>query len=123
MKISEIFESPSPVGIIPGAKMGEIKPGERPSGTYELPITQAGPDTSNTPETDSPTGFTPGAKVVTPQPGSDQTGGTQQTTQTPQTSQQGASANLDGVQNDLRDLKRTLMRMQTLVTSPPPPPN
>jgi hypothetical protein len=129
MKILELFEAtPQVVAAVPGDKISEIPAGARPSGEYPTPITQAGPQTSNTPKTTQPTGFTPGSTPSAPAPGSSAVtqqpvpGQTATPATTPQTT---APANNDqqSMKDELQGLKMQLMRMQNAITPPPAPPN
>ena len=136
MKILELFEAtPQVVAAVPGDKIGEIPAGARPSGEYPTPVTQAGPQTSNTPNTTQPTGFTPGSTAAAPAPGSSavtqqpapgQTEPVAGQTATPATTPQTtAPANNDqqSMKDELQGLKMQLMRMQNAITPPPAPPN
>ena len=129
MKIFELFERPQqPVGTIPGDKVSEVPAGARPSGDYPTSVTQAPPQTSNTPQTPQATGFTPGAKVAAPQSGSSAmtpVQGQAVDTSTPATTPQTTDATSDqqGIKDELQGLKNKLMQMQNMLTPPPAPPN
>lgn len=130
MKIFELFESTPPLAaVVPGAKVGEIPAGGKPSGDNPTPVTQAGPTTTNTPATTQPTGFVPGQKVIPPPPGSSAVtapAGQPSLGQTPATN---PSTNGNG-QNTMADmtskiaaLQATVNMMRGQLTPPPPPPN